>query len=166
MLPDSIDWPAVNHDTQNTQTDSPPKTTLGFAGQLIESKGLDLVIEAIGLMPPDRRPHLIIAGEDTQTAGAYRKKLEALAERDRVSDQITWLGFVDDVSQLYTQVNAVVCPSRVEPLGLVPLEAARFKIPAFANRVGGLAETVIDGQTGYLVGTRRGRVEPSVRSAT
>ena len=159
VLADAVDWPAQigeaapNKDPQDEhdEEDRSRPITLGFAGQLIESKGLDLVIEAIGRLASGNRPRLLIAGEDTQSGGAYRKQLEELAASRGVSECVTWLGFLDDVSKLYRRVDAVVCPSRVEPLGLVPLEAARYHLPALANRVGGLAETVQDGQTGVLI---------------
>jgi len=151
VIPDSVDWPATTPDQPPSPGAWSGDPTLGFAGQLIESKGLDLVIEAIGRMPKPRQPRLIVAGEDLQTGGAYQKHLERLANRCGVADRITWLGFLQDVSGLYRQVHAMVCPSRIEPLGLVPLEAARFNLPTLANRVGGLAETIVDDTTGYLV---------------
>ncbi len=153
VLPDAVDWPATpaQHtpppSTRNTST----PIALGFAGQLIESKGLDLVIEAIGRLPKDAQPRLLVAGQDTQTQGRYHTHLVQLAQKCGVTQQIQWLGFLDDVSQLYRQVAAVVCPSQIEPLGLVPLEAAQFGLPTLANRVGGLVETIQHGTTGYLI---------------
>ncbi|MEX0774304.1 MAG: glycosyltransferase family 4 protein [Phycisphaeraceae bacterium] len=127
------------------------RKTLGFAGQLIESKGLDLVIQAMAKLPASARPRLLVAGEDTQTQGAYKTQLQMLAEQHGVTNDIKWLGFLADVSQLYQQVDVVVCPSRVEPLGLVPLEAAKWSLPTLANRVGGLAETIVEDETGWLI---------------
>jgi hypothetical protein len=47
-------------------------------------------------------------------------------------------------------LRAVVVPSRVEPLGRISLEAfAAGAAPVVATTAGGLAETVIDGSTGY-----------------
>ena len=154
VLPDAVDWPALN-DEEMTSPAMPKNAVdepaLGFAGQLIESKGLDLVIQAMGQLSPQQCPRLLVAGEDAQTAGAYRKQLETLAQQCGVAHQIQWLGFLKDVSQLYRQVTAMVCPSRIEPLGLVPLEAARFRLPTLANRIGGLAETIEHQVTGYLI---------------
>ena len=152
VLPDSVDWPALDTAPpapQDRTADQP--LTLGFAGQLIESKGLDLVIEAMGKLDPAQRPRLLVAGKDTQSDGAYETHLRDLASRLGVADGIDWLGFLDDVADLHRRVDAMVCPSRLEPLGLVPLEAARFARPTLANRVGGLAETIIDGRTGMLI---------------
>lgn len=157
VVPDAVDWPAHDADGPAPSPGSGPalegdgELTLGFSGQLIESKGLDLVIEAMGHLEHEARPRLLVAGEDTQTGGAYKRQLQELASRCGVADRIEWLGFLADVTQLHAKVDAMVCPSRIEPLGLVPLEAARLNVPAIANRVGGLAETIIDGRTGRLV---------------
>jgi len=155
VLPDAVDWPATDDVARQRQMSERP--TLGFAGQLIESKGLDLVIDALGRLDAGQRPRLRVAGEDTQHGGAYKQQLQQRAEQAGVAEDIEWLGFLDDVTSLHREVWAMVCPSRIEPLGLVPLEAARFGAPTMANRVGGLAETIIDGETGW-------HVEPTVEA--
>ena len=155
VLPDGVDWPAEPDAAQPRPSmlsdGQPDEPRIGFAGQLIEDKGLGLVIEAMGKIRPEDRPRLLVAGEDTQTDGAYRRILEHLAKSCRVDDRITWLGFLDHVEQLYSKVHAMVCPSRVEPLGLVPLEAAQFGIPTFASREGGFMETIEHNVSGVLV---------------
>jgi glycosyltransferase involved in cell wall biosynthesis len=162
VLPDAVDWPAEaplrcgDDAARNGTCDAVPAPhggalRLGFAGQLIESKGLDLLIEALARVPAPSRPRVLIAGRDTQRGGAYERELRDLAQRRGVAEDIQWLGFLDDVGVLYRQVGAIVCPSRIEPLGLVPLEAARFGRPALASRVGGFPETIVDGVTGWLV---------------
>ncbi len=149
VLADAVDWPLQG--TPQRSSVPPAEPTIGFAGQIIPDKGLDLVIEAMARMSPSMRPKLLIAGQDTQNDGKYREKLIQMAERYGLSDRIRWLGFLDDMAQLYGQVTAMVCPSRIEPLGLVPLEAAGFSIPTLANRIGGLAETIRDNETGWLI---------------
>jgi len=44
-----------------------------------------------------------------------------------------------------------VCSSRFESLGMVVIEAMAMGRVVVSTRVGGPSETVIDGQTGYLV---------------
>lgn len=155
-IPDAVDWPAkadAAAPRPSLLEEGLGETRIGFAGQLIEDKGLDLVIEAMGKMDPEDRPRLLVAGEDTQTQGVYRQRLENLARRCGVADRITWLGFLDHVEHLYAKVHAMVCPSRVEPLGLVPLEAAQYGIPTFASRESGFLETIEHNVTGVLVKT-------------
>ncbi len=47
--------------------------------------------------------------------------------------------------------DIVVMPSRFEGFGLTALEAMALRLPVVANRVGGLSEVVVDGETGFLV---------------
>jgi glycosyltransferase involved in cell wall biosynthesis len=152
-LIDAVDWPAqggVDEPIVSALNDD-NEPCIGFAGQIIEDKGLDLIIDALGAMRPDDRPRLLVAGEDTQSRGAYKRHLQQHAEKLGVADRIEWLGFLHDVGEMYSRVHAVVCPSRVEPLGLVPLEAARYGVPSFASREGGLVETIDHNVTGVLV---------------
>ena len=151
LLPDAVDWAGDASAGAPTAGYTGPAVRVGFAGQLIEPKGLDILIEALALLPSPNRPALLIAGRDTQHGGAYERELRRLADRLGVAGNIQWLGFLDDVSTLYAQVTAMACPSRQEPLGLVPLEAARFAVPAMASRLGGFLETIDDGVSGWLV---------------
>ncbi len=47
--------------------------------------------------------------------------------------------------------DVVVLPSRHEGLGVAALEAMAAERPVVASRVGGLAEVVVEGETGVLV---------------
>lgn len=151
VLHDAVDWPATSPTVARKPPSSSDRPKLGFAGQLIESKGLELLIRAMSLVPWPQRPELRIAGSDTQTGGQYQQYLQKLAQSLGVADDIRWLGFLSDVGELYRQVDAVACPSLEEPLGLIPLEAAAYRLPALANRLGGFLETIEPNTTGWLI---------------
>ncbi|MCC5830985.1 MAG: glycosyltransferase family 4 protein [Phycisphaeraceae bacterium] len=158
VIRDCVDWvadppgqPEVAASDDIREAERDRRLTLGFAGQLIPSKGLDLVIRGLAGVQAARRPLLLVAGRDTQTGGAYQRELEALAQTLGVADSIQWLGFLDRMEAFYGRIDAVVCPSREEPLGLVPMEAARFAIPAVACEAGGLAESIDHDSTGWLI---------------
>jgi glycosyltransferase involved in cell wall biosynthesis len=63
------------------------------------------------------------------------------------------LGFLpkEEVGAYYGRAAVVVCPSRREGFGLVCAEAMAHGRPVVATAVGGLAELVVDGETGILV---------------
>lgn len=67
--------------------------------------------------------------------------------------QITVAGRVPrEAMAPYFQAASIFCmPSLVEPLGIAPIEASLYRLPVVASRVGGLPETVTDGETGILV---------------
>ena len=57
----------------------------------------------------------------------------------------------DDVEELYRQCSVFCMPSRIEPYGLVYIEAMSHGRPVVATRVGSVSDIVEDGRTGHLV---------------
>lgn len=85
--------------------------------------------------------------------GPLEQALRAEAARLGIADRVEWRGFVppDEVPELLRGMGILAAPSRSESFGVVNLEAAASGIPVVATRVGGTAETVVDGDTGLLV---------------
>jgi hypothetical protein len=54
----------------------------------------------------------------------------------------------------FTSDSMFCMPSVIEPLGIAAVEASLFRLPMIATRIGGLFETVTDGETGILVAPR------------
>jgi glycosyltransferase involved in cell wall biosynthesis len=116
-------------------------------GRLVTRKGFDTAIEAFSLLDePDAR--MEIAGD-----GPIRGDLARRAAALGVDDRIDMTGFVDptQVPARMAAATAVVIPSHYEGLPLVALEAAWMARPVIASRAPGIAEAVVDGQTGLLV---------------
>jgi glycosyltransferase involved in cell wall biosynthesis len=57
----------------------------------------------------------------------------------------------DQYVELYANATVFACPSVYEPFGIINLEAMACQTPVVASRVGGILETVVDGETGILV---------------
>jgi glycosyltransferase involved in cell wall biosynthesis len=125
----------------------PPR--LVCLGRLHVEKGFDVALAAADLLL-DRWPALevVIAGE-----GPARPELEALAARGRLSDRVSFPGWVapEAVHRLLVRASVVPVPSIHEGFGLVALEAALAARPVVASRVEGIPEVVLDGETGILV---------------
>jgi glycosyltransferase involved in cell wall biosynthesis len=85
--------------------------------------------------------------------GDYRRRVCQLIDEYGLRERVRFRGVAyGDMPTLYEQADIVVYPTvGDEPYGLVPLEAMSCGRPVVATRSGGIAETVIDGQTGFLV---------------
>lgn len=91
--------------------------------------GYDLAEKAIKLLPKKYKIEL--------------KKVSWIKEnKKRLSDL--------ELVQQYNQSIAVICPSRLETFGLVPIEAMSCGVPVIATNVSGHRETVDNEKTGFL----------------
>jgi len=84
---------------------------------------------------------------DGPLAPVVRAQVEALG----LSARVNFLGFRQDVAQLLAQAQLAVLCTHWEGLPLTILEAMRAGLPVVASHVGGIGETIIDGQTGFLI---------------
>lgn len=61
------------------------------------------------------------------------------------------IGFDDDEARrIFAASDFTLMPSRFEPCGLSQMYAQRYGSLPIGHRTGGLAETILDGQTGFL----------------
>jgi D-inositol-3-phosphate glycosyltransferase len=133
-----------------------------FVGRIEPLKGLDVLIEAIGIMYHKdglkENPFclVIIGGEsegNTEQADIEMSRIKSLSEQYGLKDLVTFLGkrSQDSLPYYYSAAEAVVVPSQYESFGMVALEAMACGKPVVASQIGGLAYLVQDGVTGFTV---------------
>jgi glycosyltransferase involved in cell wall biosynthesis len=126
------------------------EVVFGVAKYLQPVYGLDLLLKAfaqlVKLAP--RKALLRIAGD-----GPELSRLQALAEKLGITEQVEWLGAMpnSEIAEFYQNLDVVVVPSRQESFGVTAVEGSACARPIIASRVGGLPEVVIDGETGIMV---------------
>jgi glycosyltransferase involved in cell wall biosynthesis len=82
----------------------------------------------------------------------YKNTILNAARDDAVlCDSLTYLGFWEDARQVIAAADVIVCPSRFESLGMVHIESMAMARPVVSMNNGGPAETLVDGETGFLV---------------
>lgn len=119
-------------------------------GRWVPQKGFDVLIRAFAsaTTTPRFRHDLLLAG-----AGPEESRLRELVTRHAIADRVTFVGRADRrlTVSLFAGCSLFVLPSRLEPFGIVNLEAMAAKRPVIATAVGGVPEIVRHGQTGILV---------------
>ncbi len=128
---------------------NPNDIILLHTARLVPRKGVDRLIEVLPDVPANVRGVSIGDGVD-------RGRLEALAAP--LGDRMTLLGAVDDATRdlWYAAADVFVFPVRaegddVEGYGIVCLEASAAGLPVIVGNNGGAPETVVDGETGFVV---------------
>jgi len=138
-------------------------------GRLVERKGVGNVITALGLLRAAGGPdiELVIAGgpDSADLDGDPEvQRLRAVAAGAGVLDRVEFRGRVGraELPGLLRSADVVVCVPWYEPFGIVPLEAMSCGVPVVATAVGGIVDSIVDGQCGLHVPPRR----PDVLAAT
>ncbi len=90
--------------------------------------------------------HLTIVGD-----GPEKSRLETYSNTLDIKDNVTFLGFRDDIHEILSENDVYVISSNYEGVSIALLESMRIGMPSIATEVGGIPETVIDDKTGYLV---------------
>jgi glycosyltransferase involved in cell wall biosynthesis len=125
-------------------------TIILLPGRLTRWKGHRVLIEAIAeLKNPD--VFVILQGSD-QGRHKYRNELLALIKKLHLEGQIRIVDHDNDVPAMYRAAHIIVSASTdPEGFGRVAIEGMAMGRLVIATNHGGSKETIIDGQTGWLV---------------
>lgn len=126
------------------QPHATPGGYIAYAGRLAPEKGIRTLLRAMATLPQVR---LIVMGDGPDRAG-----LEAFA-RELGLANIEFTGFLEE--KTYTErlagARLLVLPSECyETCGLVIWEAHALGRPAIGARIGGIPESIADGESGLL----------------
>lgn len=124
-----------------------------MVGRLHPLKGFDLIIDAISLLPDEKRPALRVVGAPPPDGDEYARELHETVANHSMISSTSFDGALrrSELAERIRAATIMVVPSHSETFGLVALEAAASGVPVIARATGGLREAVLDGQTGVLV---------------
>jgi glycosyltransferase involved in cell wall biosynthesis len=147
---DGSDWSTV-HNAVDTDifnpSERPTGNYLAFLGRLTFNKGVDIAIR----VAQATKSRLKIAGNISDEPA--EKEFFESQIRCRLSDDIQWVGELDDLQKIafLSNARALLMPIRWdEPFGIVVAEALACGTPVIATSRGSMPEIVRHGQTGYL----------------
>jgi glycosyltransferase involved in cell wall biosynthesis len=120
-----------------------------FFGYVRHYKGLDTLLKAWPKVRA-RRPGatLVVAGEFYEKAGSYHALARAAGE-GAVRMQDRYIAD-DEVEALFRAADVTVLPYRSATQSGVTHVSYALGVPVIATRVGGIAETVSEGETGLI----------------
>jgi starch synthase len=118
----------------------------GLVARLVHQKGIDLVLSAAD--------EIINAGGQIVVTGSGEPGIEQAvvdAHRRRPDAIGVTIGFNDgQARRIFAGSDFTLMPSRYEPCGLSQMYAQKFGSLPIGHQTGGLAETITDGETGFL----------------
>jgi glycosyltransferase involved in cell wall biosynthesis len=119
---------------------------VGSVGCLAPRKDYGTLLSALERLAAGHEFRCAIAGD-----GPDRTTLEAQAAERGLAGRVLFLGERSDVDQLLPAFDVFTLSSREEGIPNALLEAMAAARPCVATRVGGNAEVLEDGRTGWLV---------------
>ncbi|MET8370505.1 glycosyltransferase [Micromonospora sp. DT68] len=123
----------------------PARDYLLGVGRWIPYKNFDLMIEIAG----ESGLPLVVAG-----SGPEEARLRRLAATVGVPVTFEVRPSRERLRELYAGARALLFPAH-EDFGIIPVEAQACGTPVIGLNTGGLLETVVNGETGFLIGSMR-----------
>lgn len=126
----------------------PETPVAGIVSRLSDQKGIDLLLEAAEALAAEDLEIVLLGSGDR----SYQEAVLRMADRyrNRISVQVAFdnalAHLVEAGSDFY------LMPSRYEPCGLNQMYSLRYGTVPVVRATGGLADTVIDGVTGFTFG--------------
>ena len=121
----------------------PDVPLFGLAARLARQKGIDLLVSGRSLREAPARFICLGSGDRS-----YEERLSALAREGRVLVDTRFSERKEH--ELMAAADVLLMPSLYEPCGLTQMRAQRYGTLPIGRRVGGLADTISDGETGFL----------------
>jgi glycosyltransferase involved in cell wall biosynthesis len=116
-------------------------------GRIVPIKRLDRLVDAVALVVATvSRAHLYLVG-----GGAARTALERRVAESGLGGHVSFVGWSAEAPDWYAAADVVALTSDREGTPLALIEAAAAARPVVATDVGGVADVVDEGQTGFLV---------------
>lgn len=112
-------------------------------GELNDRKNNRVIIEAMHQID-NPTIHYAICGQ-----GENRTKLQELVDAYNLQDQVHFLGYRNDINELYKIADVFAFPSKREGLGLAGIEAMAAGLPILTSNVNGINEYSVNGETGF-----------------
>jgi glycosyltransferase involved in cell wall biosynthesis len=125
----------------------PGSIVIGTVGRLNTEKGHKYLLEAArDVLTSFPETVFLIVGK-----GPLERELKDFARKAKISPNVLFTGFYQDLRKVLNVIDLFVVPSLSEALPLSLLEAMAARKPVISTNVGGIPEVVKTGETGIVV---------------
>ncbi len=153
---ESLSQRAVNKVALLEQVGLPADTDVpvfGVVSRMDPQKGIDLVIDGLRKLRHTPWRAVILGAGDPKLEESARKLAKEFPNQVRLETRYD----ARLARQIYAGADIFLMPSRYEPCGLSQMIAMRYGCVPVVRAVGGLHDTVTDGETGFVF------IEPKVK---
>ncbi len=120
------------------------KNLILYVGRVVKEKGLLTLIKAFKMIS-NKNYKLLIVGD-----GSYKKDLKLFVKSEKLSNRISFVGWVNNPQQYYCKSKILVLPTLFEAFGNVLVEGMHSGVACIATRnSGGPDEILANGKYGY-----------------
>lgn len=144
VIRNPLDERFLAFEVSQTEPENKEITDFGYIGQLVEHKGLKTLQNAFsGLSEPNLRLHIV-------GSGPMQAEIEEWAKQD---SRVTYKGRIpnEELPRFYQSIDVTVLPTETyENSPTVVFESLTSRRPVIASDIGGTAEPLEEGKTGFL----------------
>ena len=132
--------PSTNGEYLRKKFKIPKENIVLYTGRMSSEKNLDVLIKAIPYVLKEIGAHFLLCG----SGGGYKQNIEKLTETLKISDNTTFIDFLDweDYPNIYSLADLFVMPAEAELQSIVTMEAIASGLPAVVVNKGAVPELV------------------------
>ena len=114
-------------------------------GDLNSNKNQGIIIKCLACLPDDLNVHYLLAG-----TGDLRQELEQQTLELGIEKRVHFLGYRNDIQELYSICDFVVFPSYREGLSVSIMESMACRLPVICSDIRGNRDLIKHNQGGFL----------------
>ncbi|HEX2990884.1 MAG TPA: glycogen/starch synthase [Anaerolineales bacterium] len=123
----------------------PDIPVLGMVTRMDVQKGVDIALKGLRMLGKQNWQLVLLGAGDPRLEAMAKKLQEEMPERIRVETRYD----ARLARQIYGGADVFLMPSRYEPCGISQMISMRYGCLPLVHAVGGLHDTVADGETGF-----------------
>ena len=151
----SIYYPMIDDSAFNDMVLTPrvrgTEPVVGMVANINPDKGIEVFVEAAGLLAGRREVRFILVGAEHDTHRAYARRIRERVLELGLEDRFEFAGEQSNVGGWMRRMDVFVISSHREGTTTTAIEAMASSLPVVATMVGAVGEVVADGKTGLLV---------------